>query len=77
MFEAYEELAIAILCVILITPIASGQGTIICTPLAFITVSGMMVKIIMLSFETTAELDDIANGVALPKWINDCVDEHA
>jgi len=44
-FDALMNMAVAILCVTLITPIASGKGTPICTPLAMITVYGMLIAI--------------------------------
>ena len=51
MLDSYSQLAVGILCVILITPIGTGKGTVICTPLAFITCAGMFFKPIILSFE--------------------------
>ena len=74
MFEAYEAMAVAILCVILLLPFLTG---LVATPIAFIIVTGMFAKIITVSYKTASELEDVANGTAIPEWVHDCVDERA
>ena len=46
MFTAFQNMAVAALCVILIAPIASGQASVVFTPCAFIAVSGMFAAIL-------------------------------
>ena len=68
-------MAVAALCVILITPFAAGQATIVMTPLTFITIAGMYAAIIDLSWKSQQELRDHAKGMTTPYWVNECLDE--
>jgi len=52
MFNAFDSLASACLSVILATPIVSGKATVIFTPLAFLCIAGMFVKLIMVTLQT-------------------------
>ena len=52
MFNAFDSLASACLSVILVAPIVSGKATVICTPLAFLCVAGLFVKLIMGTWQT-------------------------
>ena len=72
-----SELAVACLCVILATPIASGQGTFICTPAAFITVAVLFIRLIELSLETVKELENGVVAQKVPELVVDCVESNA
>ena len=69
-------MAISGLCIILILPIASGKATFICTPIAFVTVAGLLVKPQMLTWRTSEWLADYENSMKLPEWTNECIDQN-
>ena len=77
--DSYKQLATAILCVILIVPLASGKATVICTPIAFVTAAGMLVKPMIHTFSGSSELsalagsDDLTNELNLK--FNSCFDQ--
>ena len=69
------NMAVSALCVILIVPIASGQGTVICTPVTLLTIAGMFAALISEGWKSQQELRDYADSMSAPVWINDCLDE--
>ena len=72
----FKNMGVASLCVIIITPISSGQGTIICTPAALVTVAGMYYKIYAVLIQSYTELYAQAEGIQAPDWVNDCLDDN-
>ena len=76
MLSSYAQLAVAALIVILVVPITSGKATFVCTPIAFITVAGMFVKPLILSYDAATELEKEAASLVVPDWINDCIDSN-
>ena len=74
MLMDFEKMGVSCLCIILITPIASGNGTIVCTPIAFMVVAGMFVAILMKTWAVQKEIKEGKISDATPTWINDCLD---
>lgn len=66
-------MSIASLCVIIITPFITGEGTVVCTPAAFITVAGMYYKIITVAWQAHEDLITMTNSMEFPAWVNDCL----
>ena len=69
-------MAVTALIIILVVPICSGKGTFVCTPIAFITVAGIFVKPLILSWDAASELELEAASIKVPDWINQCVDSN-
>ena len=66
-------MAVAALCVILITPVASGKATVLLTPAAFICTAGMFMDILIKAFASSEELVDYSNGLNVPDWLQGCL----
>ena len=54
MLDSFSKFAVAALCIILIMPIASGKGTVVGTPIAFIISAGLFVEPIQDCFEAAS-----------------------
>mmetsp|Transcript_14067 Transcript_14067/g.16776 ORF Transcript_14067/g.16776 Transcript_14067/m.16776 type:complete len:88 (-) Transcript_14067:251-514(-) len=65
-FDAFERMAIAALCIIIIVPICSCKGTILCTPLTLITISGMFISIFTLLTNAIEQLEGQISAMSLP-----------
>jgi len=70
-------MGVASLCVIIITPIASGkQGIELFLPAALVTVAGMYYKIYAVLIDSYTELYAQAEAINAPDWANDCLDDN-
>ena len=78
MLEWFSDSAVAILMVMLITPVATGQATFIFTPISMVVTAGVFAKGITLAFEAADELEaDAADFLGNLEWVNKCVDQKA
>lgn len=75
MLELFRTLAAATLFVLIMTPILSNKATVVCTPLAFIVVAGMFLKIWLVMSEALEEFEDQTDRFFVPEWINDCLSD--
>ena len=73
LLQVFKNMAIASLCVIIITPFITGEGTVVFTPAAFITVAGMYYKIITVAWRAHEDLIAMTDSMEAPAWVNDCL----
>ena len=76
MFDYFSQLGIAGLCIILTLPIISGKGTILCTPIAFLTLFVMLAIVSAYSWVAEADIRN-RNLVQGDKdsWLGKCLDD--
>lgn len=77
MLDLFRTMGAATLFVIIITPIVTipYRATYLCTPVAFIIVAGMFLKIYLVTSEVHDELFAKFDRFDAPQWINDCLDD--
>ena len=75
LLELIENMAVAGLCVVIITPIVSGEGTWLGSPAALITLAGMWMKIITVAWQAHDDIIAFTESGESPLWVNDCLQD--
>ncbi len=61
LMSALSSYPTTLLCLIILVPICSGNGTVIATPAVFLAVSGCFVKLLTLTMSSANEIDDLVS----------------
>ena len=69
-----SNMAAATIAVITIPPFVSGKCTLLCTPLALITVACMFAALIAQIFAAQEDLDQFALNFDIPPYFDSCVE---
>ena len=64
---------VPLLFVTIMVPVLSCFASVVATPLTFIAVSGVFVKLLTLTLPAANELEDFVSRQEIPTWINDCL----
>ena len=74
LIEMAKNMGGAVLLLLILLPVVSGKGTVVCSPLACIIVGGMFVAILLKTIDVHEELEFFSSSFDTPPYFSTCID---
>ena len=74
LIEMAKSMGVAAVMLLILLPVVSGKGTVVCSPLACIIVGGMFVAILLKTIDVHDELEFFSSSFDTPPYFSTCID---